>query len=878
MNLTREEARDRAAHLVVDSYEVLLDLTGDETFPSTTRVRFASSRPGSTTFIDLIAPAVRRVVLNGSELDPADVADGARIRLPGLREQNELLVEADCAFMRTGEGLHRFVDPVDGDVYLHTHFEPADARRVFAVFDQPDLKASFAFTVVAPASWLVVSNSPAPTPVGGGTAAAERSTATAATDGPTATEGSASMAEGAQPTTGTATWRFAPTQRISSYITAIVAGPYEVVQSEVASRDGRTIPLGLYCRRSLARYLDADEIFDITRRGFAYFESSFGVAYPFEKYDQLFVPEFNAGGMENAAAVTLAESFLFRSRVPEETIEVRAEVILHELAHMWFGDLVTMRWWDDLWLNESFASYEAAISQAEATRWTSAWTTFAQGDKAWAYRQDQLPSTHPVVADIVDIDAAQVGFDGITYAKGASVIRQLVAWVGRGAFEEALRRYFVRHAWGNTELSDLLAELEATSGRDLQTWSRLWLESAGVATLRPELQVNAEDVITSLAVRQEAPADHPTLRPHRLAIGSYDLVDGILTRTNRVELDVEGPSTPVPELVGRRRPDLLLLNDDDLAYARIRLDERSLATAKRHLGTFADGLPRALVWSAAWDMTRDAELPARDFVELALANLMAETDSSVVRGLLAELESALSLYVAPEHRDEASAAAAGRLLEQMRAAAAGSDTQLQLVKSVAALAVTDDQLDAIAGLLDGRLSLEGLEIDTDLRWDLLIALVAGGRAGDDAIDAELARDDTATGEREAATARAARPSPEAKLAAWASVVESASLSNAVQGSVIAGFNRVHDRSLLEPFVDPYFSSVLRVWETRTNHIAQQILLGLYPTLLASDRIVELTDRLMARVSADHGALRRLLLEKRDGVARVLRAQERDHRR
>ncbi len=867
LNLTREEARDRAAHLVVETYEVLLDLTGDETFASTTRVRFASRRPGSSTFIDLISPAVRRVVLNGVELDPADVVDEARITLPGLGAQNELLVEADCAFMRTGEGLHRFVDPVDGDVYLHSHFEPADARRVFAVFDQPDLKASFAFTVIAPASWQVVSNSPAPTPSGGAAAA------TGAAEETAVPETSTSDA-----TTDTATWRFAPTQRISSYITAIVAGPYEVVRGEVASRDGRTIPLGLYCRRSLARYLDADEIFDVTRRGFAYFESSFGVPYPFEKYDQLFVPEFNAGGMENAAAVTLAESFLFRSRVPEETIEVRGDVILHELAHMWFGDLVTMRWWDDLWLNESFASYEAAISQAEATRWTSAWTTFAQGDKAWAYRQDQLPSTHPVVADIVDIDAAQVGFDGITYAKGASVIRQLVAWVGRGPFEEGLRRYFVRHAWGNTELSDLLAELEATSGRDLRTWSRLWLESAGVATLRPELEANAEGVITSLAVRQEAPADHPTLRPHRLAIGSYDLVDGVLTRTNRVELDVDGASTPVPALVGQRRPDLLLLNDDDLAYARIRLDDRSLATARRHLGTFADSLPRALVWSAAWDMTRDAELAARDFVELVLSNVAAETDSSVVSGLLAELESALALYVAPEHRDETTAAAAGRLLELARAAAAGSDTQLQLVKSLAALAVTDDQMEAIAALLDGRLALEGLVIDTDLRWELLISLVAGGRAGDDAIDAELARDDTATGEREAATARAARPTPEAKQAAWESVVESASLSNAVQGSVIAGFNRVHNRSLLEPFVDPYFASVLRVWETRTNHIAQQILLGLYPTVLSSDRIAERTDRLMETVSGDHGALRRLLLEKRDGVARVLRAQERDRRR
>ncbi len=850
MNLTREEARKRAAHLSVSSYDVNLDFTaGEETFSSITIVRFGSSQPRGGTFIDLVAPQVRRVVLNGKALEVAEVADGVRVQLPGLAAENELLIEASCAYMHTGEGMHRFVDPVDHGVYLYTHLEAADARRVFAVFDQPDLKATFRFSVTAPSSWQVVSNSPTPRPVDAGPGAAP----------------------------GSLTWRFAPTPRLPPYVTAIVAGPYHVERGELTSRDGRTIPLGVFCRASLADHLDASEVMDVTRRGFAYFERAFGLAYPFEKYDQLFVPEFG-GGMENAGAVTLGDAWVFRSRVPEAEIETRAMVILHELAHMWFGDLVTMRWWDDLWLNESFAEYAGTDSQAEATRWKTAWTTFLMGEKAWAYRQDQLPSTHPVVADIVDLEAVQVNFDGITYAKGASVLRQLVSWVGREPFEEGLRRYFARHAWGNAELSDLLAELEATSGRDLRRWSRQWLESAGVATLRPELRADDDDVISSLAVLQEAPPDHPTLRQHRLAIGGYDLVDGAMTRTFRVELDVDGERTPVPQLAGRRRPDLLLLNDGDLAYAKVRLDERSMTTAIRHLGALTESLPRAVVWSAAWDMARDAELPARDFVELVLDNISAETESSAIEQLLDKLGASVRHYVAPEHRDAVAEAVAGRLLDLARAAEAGSDPQLQLVRAFAMHAATEEQLDAVAALLDGRERLAGLEVDTDLRWELLIALAAGGRAGGVEIDRELARDATAAGERAAASARAARPTAEAKQAAWASVVESDDLSSAIQVSVIAGFGRVHERSLLEPFVEPYFSALGAIWATRTASTARRVAVGLYPTLLARPSLVERTDRFLASLGPDRAGLRRLTLENRDGVLRAIRAQERDRRR
>ncbi len=861
-NLTREHAAARAALLDVQSYDVAVDLTGattgSPTFASTTRVSFTATEPGASTSIDLVAPTVRRAVLNGVELDVADVADGARIRLDDLAASNTLVVEADCAYMTTGEGLHRFIDPVDGEVYLYTQFEVADSRRVFAVFEQPDLKATFAFTVTAPAHWQVVSVSPTPPP----------STAGAV-----------------------ATWTFEPTPVLASYVTALVAGPYHAVRGELVSSSGATVPLGVFARASLAEHLDAEEVMDITRAGFAFFEAAFDTPYPFAKYDQLFVPEFNAGAMENAGAVTFVETYVFRSKPTDAVVERRAETILHELAHMWFGDLVTMRWWDDLWLNESFATYASVLAMAESTRWTSAWTTFASLEKSWAYRQDQLPSTHPIVADMTDLEAVEVNFDGITYAKGASVLKQLVAYVGREQFIEGVRAYFRAHAWGNTTLQDFLAPLEAASGRDLRSWSALWLEQAGVTTLRPEVEVDAEGVITSLAILQEAPESHPVLRPHRLAIGCYDVEhrEGgpVLHRTQRVEIDIapgaDGARTEVAALVGTERPDLLLVNDDDLAYAKVRLDADSLATAVAHLGAFEESLPRTLVWGAAWDMTRDAEMAARDFLDLVLDNLAAETDSSVVLTLLRQLSTATSLYVAPVLRETTAGDVADRLLALATAAPAGGDLQLQATKAFAARAVTGGQLDVVQGLLAGSVVWEGLAVDTDLRWELLTSLVTGGRAAHAEISAEVARDDTATGRRAAAAARAAVPTAAAKRDAFAAVVDPGDdeLPNAVQAAVIAGFSRVVGEAgsaLLAPYVEPYFAAIERVWRTRTNEIAQSVVTGLAPVALASPEVLERYDAWLAAAPADLPALARLIGEDRDAVARALRAQERDSRR
>jgi aminopeptidase N len=844
-NITRAEAAERAALLHVDSYDVVLDVTSDgPTFTSTTTVAFGCRQPGASTWIDLIAPNVRAVTLNGQPIDPAAAFDGARIALSGLAAENVVVVTADCAFMNTGEGLHRFIDPVDKETYLYTQFESADSRRAYASFEQPDLKATFQLTVTAPAHWLLVSNAATPEPVVHGD--------------------------------GTATWAFAPTPRMSTYITALVAGPYHRVVDSYTGAYG-TYPLDVFCRESLAPYLDADEIFTVTKQGFAYFEEQFGVAYPFGKYSQAFVPEFNAGAMENAGCVTHHEDYVFRSRVTDAAYEQRSNTILHELAHMWFGDLVTMRWWDDLWLNESFAEWAAHWANVNATRYTDAWTTFANLRKAWAYRQDQLPSTHPIAADMVDLEAVRVNFDGITYAKGASALRQLVAWVGEEQFLAGVRNYFTTHAWGNTELRDLLTELEATSGRDLTEWTREWLQTSGVNLLRPRIRPAAYGLMGEVVVEQEPPSMpegiDPVLRSHRIGIGLYDMKDGALVLRERVEVDVVGARTPVPALKNVMQPDLLLLNDGDFTFAKVRLDDRSWQAAVQHLGTLTDPLARAIIWSAAWDMTRDAEVSTGDFLSLVLSGIGSESDIGVVQGVLRQLKSAIDQYAAPEHRTDYLVRLADALQGHAVAAEAGSDHQLAFTRAFASAATTDAQVDVVAGLLDGTVDWAGLSVDTDLRWALLQRLVAKGRLDEDAIDRELDSDDTATGRRQAAIARAARPTAEAKDLAWADMVDRADLPNAILDATVGGFVQPDQVDLLRAYRDRYFEALPRVWRERTNEMAQAITVGLYPFLLVDDETVAATDAFLA--GDRNPAMRRLVSEGRDGVLRAARARARD---
>ena len=842
-NLTRAEATERSATVATKTYDVAVDLTtGAEVFRSRTVARFDAT-PGSSTFIDLIAKTVHSITLNGREIDPATAYADSRIALDDLAESNELIVDADCLYTNTGEGLHRFVDPVDGEVYLYTQFEVPDSRRMFTVFEQPDLKAVFTFTVTAPAQWQVVSNSPTPEPVPAGE--------------------------------GVATWTFEPTPIMSSYITALIAGPYEVTRSELTNAAGRVIPLGIFARKSLWQYMDADYIFDKTREGFAYFEEKFDYPYPFAKYDQLFVPEYNAGAMENIGAVTFTETYVFRSKVTDAIKERRVVTILHELAHMWFGDLVTMKWWDGLWLNESFAEWASTIAVAEATEWKEAWTTFNAMEKTWAYRQDQLPSTHPIVAEINDLEDVQVNFDGITYAKGGSVLKQLTAYVGIDEFFAGVAAYFKKHEYSNTDLEDLLVELEATSGRDLQAWAKKWLETAGVNTLSPIVDTDVDGVITRFAITQTAPADYPTIRPHRLGVGFYDVVDGALTRTHFLELDVDGDRTDVPELKGRKRPDLVLLNDEDLAYAKIRLDETSLQTAIAHLGDIADPLARSLVWGAAWDQTRDAESSATDYIELVLGNIGRETESTTVRTTLGQLQLAANAYVAPEAREAARKRVADGLWELLQNAAPGSDSQLQFAQAVASAAGTAEQFERVRGLRDGSVTLDGLTVDTDLSWQLLIALAAGGVVDSDAIDAALAADNTAKGAEFAAQAQASLPGADAKAKAWASLVDNADLPNTIVRSAAVGFNNPVTVGDLGAFVPRYFEMLLPIWESRSYQIAQYLIVGLFPSALANVELRDATRTWLNTNAQAAPALRRLVLENLAGVERALAAQDRD---
>jgi aminopeptidase N len=843
-NLTRHEAIERAAIVSVHSYSVEIDLTtGPEFFGSTTRVRF-TAKAGSSTFIDAITHAVHSIVLNGEVLDPAKVSDGIRIQLPNLAAENELIVVAAGKYTNTGEGLHRFVDPVDGEVYLYTQFEVPDSRRMFAVFEQPDLKATFSFNITAPAYWKVVSNSPTPEPH--------------------------ELRE------GVSVWDFEPTPRISSYITALIAGPYVELNDQLSSSSGEVVPLGVFCRKSLFEYLDAEYIFEKTKQGFEFFEAQFGVPYPFKKYDQLFVPEFNAGAMENAGAVTFTESYVFRSKVTDATRERRVVTILHELAHMWFGDLVTMRWWNDLWLNESFAEYASTLATAEATEWHGAWATFASLEKSWAYRQDQLPSTHPIVAEINDLEDVQVNFDGITYAKGASVLKQLVAWVGQEPFMRGVSAYFKKHAYQNTELADLLKELEAESGRDLSEWSKIWLETAGVNLLIPEIK-ESNGVIESFAILQSAIADYPYLRPHRLAVGFYEEVNGKLNRTERIELDVQGAKTEVPKLVGKKRPALVLLNDDDLTYAKIRLDEKSFETALARLSKIEDPLARALVWGSVWDATRDAETTARDFIKLVLSHIAFETESTTMMTLLRQLLTVTNLFTSPANRLESQLEVADGLWKLAQNATSASDAQLQFVKFFAQFARSDEQLKLVADLLSGKTQLEGLEIDTDLRWELLASLAVGGKVTKERIDAELEADNTANGQKSHAAAMAALPDAKAKQEMFTKLVDTDQMSNALVNSASAAFGRVLDTALLEPFVDQYFAKVLSIWEQKSYHMAEYLLVNLYPLSLANRALVEQTEAFLKNPElSSRPALKRIIIENLAGVVRAINAQEIDN--
>jgi aminopeptidase N len=843
-NLTQVEAAERARLLEVTGYDISLDLTdgsgnpGDATFRSTTEVTFRCIEPGAQTFIEVAAASLRSAVLNGSPVDTSAWSAEHGLTLTELRAENTLVIDADFAYSASGQGLQRSVDPVDKETYLYSQFETADAQRVYACFDQPDLKSVFTWHATVPAHWTVISNMPADRQVPAGP--------------------------------GAKTVHFTPSVRMSTYITALCAGPYHEVRDE---HDG--IGLGAYCRASMAQYMDADQLFLITKQGFDFFHEQFGVRYPLPKYDQLWVPDFNAGAMENFGCVTHAEAhYIFRSQVTDFEYEQRANTILHELAHMWFGDLVTMRWWNDLWLNESFAEWASHWCNTQATRFTDAWTTFLSVRKNWGYRQDQLSSTHPVYCEMPDLEAVEVNFDGITYAKGASVIKQLVAYVGLDSFLAGLRAYFQRHAWGNATFDDLLTELETASGRELRKFAAQWLETAQVNTLRPEIEIGPDGAYTNVVVRQETPAAYPTMRTHRIGVGLYDLRGDRLIRRDLLELDVTGERTEIPALTGVPAADVLLLNDDDLTYAKLRLDERSMATVVQHIAGFDSSLARALCWAAAWDMTRDAELAARDYVALVRSGLPAERDINLTTATLRQAGATLTMYADPAWAPEGWAGLADTARTALYAAEPGSGFQLAWARTFIGAARSDADLATLRGWLNDTGKPQGLTVDTELRWSLLEALAALGAATDAEIGAELDSDRTASGEREAALARALLPTPENKERVWRELTGDAELANWLHRSLLQGFQHPTQVALTAPYASRFFESVDGVWARSDSEPAQEFVMLAYPAYQVTQETVELTDAWLAR-DGHPASLRRLVAEGRDGVLRALKARVKD---
>jgi aminopeptidase N len=838
--ITRAECSERARLLRVHGYDVELDLTGaGETFRSTSVISFDCTEPGASSHADLLAKTVHEISLNGAPVDPASAYADGRIALTGLAEQNTLRVTAECAYGTDGAGLVRSADSADGRIYTFTQFAAAHARQVFANFEQPDLKAPFTFHVTVPRHWIVMSNQPAPEPVRAGA--------------------------------DSAVWHFEPTPPISTYLTAIAAGEYHLVRESHTTPSGQVIPLALACRQSMLPYLEAGEILGITRQGLDYYTGLFGTRYPFAKYDQVFVPD-NAGAMENVGCVIITESLLFRSRVTDMNREVRAMVILHEMAHQWFGDLVTMRWWEDLWLNESFAELLGFQATAEATRFTAAWTTFCGGLKAGAYVQDRLSSTHPIAGDVATLSEAESNFDSISYAKGAAVLKQLAAYTGRDNFFSGLRAYFAEHGWGNATLADLLAALSASSGRNLANWSKAWLETAGPNTLRPDFTLAADGTFGSFAVVQEAPGEHPTLRPHHISVGLYDHdAAGALVRTHRTRTDLAGARTDVADLVGQPQPDLVLLNDDDLGYAVVRFDERSLATLTESIGLVDGDLARAVCWGAVTDMASQAELPVPAFVRMVAAGMGLERSVAVLKNVHSTASRLLEQTADPAYVPEGKAALAAEGIALLRASEPGSDLQLAWAQLLGWTAVTPDQLDFVAGLVDGRTEVPGLAVDTELRWRLLRRLAATGRAGDAEIDAELARDTTDAGRRFALGCRAQIPDAEHKAAAWRLVAESTELGLQDSWEVAKSFNLAEHAHLLAPYAEAYFAQLPVIWATRTGWLRQFQASLLFPYPAASPDLLRRIAEFLASPGIDP-ALARVVIEGRDTVEKALRSR------
>ncbi|MDR3128139.1 MAG: aminopeptidase N [Bifidobacteriaceae bacterium] len=846
INLLYAQAEERSRVISNPRYEIAVDLTLSETyFSSITYIQFNAVK-GTTTFVDFIASEIYTIIFNGTELNPKQHYKNNRIILEDLQDKNTLVIRAKCLFSNTGEGLHRFVDPVDNQAYCFSQFEVPDACRVFACFDQPDLKGTFKFTITAPSHWEVISNMPTPeaTP----------------TNFKSYDKKSCSI------------WSFKPTLKLATYVTAIVAGPFAKWRDYLINADGRTIPLGLYCRQSLSQFMDAENIFNTTKLGFKFFANVYNFPYPFAKYDQIFCPEFNAGAMENAACVTLRDDYIFRSKVPDSTKARRDETVLHELAHMWFGDLVTMKWWNDLWLNESFANFMSYYCCLNATHWTDAWVSYAMIEESWGMTQDQQSTTHPIVSDIRDLDDIRVNFDGITYAKGGAVLRQLVAYVGLKEFFNGVQSYLTNHAYSNATLSDLIAEIEDKSGKNLRSWSLSWLERAGINTIKPEIH-QSNNKITKFILHQTATRSHPTLRPHRLRLGFYNRVDNKIIRTEYIDVDIDGPLTHIYEIDGKNMPDLLIINDDDLTYSKIRFDKKSFTTIKNDLKKVDDPMARAVIITTFWDMLRDSELSAQEFIDTILPILSVENSHSIISRTLSFIGSAIDFYISRDIKDNYNRKYLDFLLQIALSAKPNSSEQLQLISTFAARAISKKDGEILRQILQNELVLKGLKIDQDLRWKLLIGQIRCGVATKSDINNELKTDPTAKGELLATFAESAIPSQKHKDNIFQQIIQANQLSNYTLTYKISGFLDVPKPSLLEKYVDKYYNSISQIWDKKDFTTASTIITGLYPSILANEKLLASGKAWLKQNTNKPDALKRLVKENIDSTARALKVQK-----
>ena len=801
-NLTRKDAQHRAQLISNVRYDINLDITGEDTFTSTTTVTF-DSQEGQTHF-DLVADEFQ-AFLNGNPIEGRELSllDGSHV----------LHVQAKERYNRTGEGLHKFTDPVDGKDYLYTQFEPAMAMKVFAGFDQPDLKATYTVRVTAPERYTVILNEEVTREDNGD---------------------------------GTATWSTTIDYPLSTYLICVCAGEFERVSDTYTCTgdDGqeRTIELGLYARASLIPHMDSERLFKQTKDGFDFYHANFGRTYPFgDKYDQVFCPEYNMGAMEHVGCVTYRDEYVFTSEPTPYRLERRNDTILHEMAHMWFGDLVTMQWWDDLWLNESFATWSAATAQVGIGEYPEAWTTFASVEKAWAYSQDQLPSTHPIAADAPDIETAEQNFDGITYAKGASVLKQLQAYVGYEEFFAGVRSHFDNHAYANATFADLLGALEEASGRDLSGWAEKWLRTTGVSRLRPETDSDGKFVVVQ---------ESDVIRPHRVRVGLYKLGDGadagsaVVRRIKQIETDIDGERTEIPELAGIEH-DLALVNDDDLTYCLMGLTPEHQEFALEHLGDIEDSLARTLVWSSLWESVRDGQLPAREFVRLVARFAPAETHPSVQERLLAQATQAVRQYVTPQWQGEG--------MDLLNNAFRGAEPAAIFDRALARLTPTEETIAHFKQLLE---TSENQEI----RWLALTNLIAAGALPLEAADEE--QDDTSEGKISRLRARATVD----KRWAWNTLVEE-DLTNLEARYLMDGLTFTD--AGLEGLTDEYFRAAPGLWDRLTNEMAQRTLEGMYPRWDVTAEAVDKANALLNDDSLPSG-LKRVIAEGQDRAARAVR--------